>query len=140
MTRLISSAAVAALAVVTASCAPVSNTAAPGDSASAGTGQQCFNADQVRNFRQGGSGTLYIRSLRNQVFELKTSGGCLGLDMAHQLSITSDLPVGGNRICTGDWARITLPSSAIPGSTCRALVDRVLTDEEVAALPSAHRP
>lgn len=139
MTRLISS-AVATLAVVTASCAPMSETAAPGDSASAPAGRQCFNVDHVRNFRQGGSDRLYVRSLRNEVFELNTSGGCLNLDTAIQLSITSDSPVGGSRICTGDWVRITLPSSAIPGSVCRALVDRALTPEEVAALPGAHRP
>lgn len=139
MTRLISSAAVAAMAALTASCAPVDG-AGPGDSASARPERQCFNTDQVRNFRQGESGRLYVRSLRNHVFELNTSGGCLDLDMAHQLAITADLPVGGSRVCTGDWARITLPSSAIPGSTCRALVDRALTAEEVAALPDAHRP
>ena len=139
MTRLISSTAVAAVAALTASCAPVDG-AMPGDSASARPERQCFNADQVRNFRQGETGRLYIRSLRNQVFELNTSGGCLELDTAHQLAITADPPLGGTRICTGDWARIALPGSAIPDGVCRAMVDRALTAEEVEALPSRVRP
>ena len=139
MTRLMSSAAVAAMAVLTASCAPVDGPA-PGDSASARPERQCFSTEQVRNFRQGESGRLYIRALRDQVFELNTSGGCMDLDLAHRLVITADPPLGGSRICTGDWARITLPGSTAPSAMCRARVDRVLTADQVAALPSAHRP
>lgn len=138
MTRLISSAAVAAMAVLTASCAPVDG-AVPGN-ASARPERQCFSTEQVRNFRQGESGRLYVRALRDQVFELNTSGGCMDLDVAHRLAITADPPLGGSRICTGDWARITLPGSSAPSNMCRARVDHVLTAEEVVALPSAHRP
>lgn len=140
MTRLISSAAVATLTVVTASCAPMSNTAAPGDSASARAGRQCFTTEQVRNFREGGPGRLYIRAQRDQVFELNTSGGCLDINVANSLVITADPPLGGSRICTGEWARISVPGSSAPGGVCRARVERVLTAEQVAALPSAHRP
>ena len=139
MTRLISFTAVAAMAVLTASCAPVDGVV-PGDSASARPERQCFSTEQVRNFRQGESGRLYVRALRDQVFELNTSGGCMDLDVAHRVAITADPPLGGSRICTGDWARITLPGSAAPSAMCRARVDRVLTAEQVAALPSAHRP
>lgn len=139
MTRLVSPAAVAAVAVLTASCAPVGGPGAAVDSAAARPERQCFNAEQVRNFRQGGSGQIYIRAVRDQVFELNTSGGCMDLDFANRLAITSD-PLAGSRICTGDWARITIPGSASPVSTCRARVDRMLTAEEVAALPGAHRP
>lgn len=140
MIRVISSAAVAALAVLTASCAPTADTTAPRASAAAGPERQCFSAEQVRNFRQGGSGRLYIRALRDQVFELNTSGGCMDLDVANRLAITADPPLGGSRICTGDWARITLPDSTAPSAMCRARVDRALTAEQVAALPAAHRP
>ena len=140
MTRPTLSIAVTAVALLAASCAPVTDGAAPGDSASARPERQCFNADRVRNFRQGETGRLYIRTLRNEVFELNTSGGCLDLDTAHQLAITADAPVGGTRVCTGDWARIALPGSAMPDGVCRAMVDHALTAEEVAALPDAHRP
>jgi len=139
MTRLVSSAAVAAITALAASCAPVDG-AAPGAGASARAERQCFNTEQVRNFRQGETGRLYVRALHDQVFELNTSGGCMDLDIAHRLTITADPPLGGSRICTGDWARITLPGSAAPSAMCRARVDRALTAEEVAALPDAHRP
>ena len=140
MTRLVSPAAVAALAVLTASCAPTADTAGPGDSASTRPERQCFSTDQVRNFREGESGRLYIRAQRDQVFELNTSGGCLDLNVASSLVITGDPPLGGSRICTGEWARISVPGSSAPSGVCRARVERVLTAEQVAALPAAHRP
>lgn len=139
MARLISSAALAVMTVLAAGCAPTADTGVAGDSAAARPERQCFNADQVRNFRQGASGQLYVRAMRDQVFELNTSGGCMDLDAANRLAITAD-PMVGSRICTGDWARITLPGSASPVNTCRARVERILSAEEVAALPAAHRP
>lgn len=139
MTRLVSSAAVAAFAVLTTSCAPTTDTAGPGGTAAARPERQCFSSDQVRNFREGGSGQLYIRAQRDQVFELNTSGGCLDLNVANSLIITGDPPLGGSRICTGDWARIAVPGT-LSSNVCRARVERVLTAEQVAALPGSHRP
>lgn len=138
MTRLVSSATIAALAVLAASCAPTTETADPGENA-ARPERQCFSSDQVRNFREGGSGQLYIRARRDQVFELNTSGGCLDLNVATSLIITGDPPLGGSRICTGDWARIAVPGT-LSSNVCRARVERVLTAEQVAALPGSHRP
>lgn len=139
MPRMISPAAVA-LAMLTAACAPT-DTGAPGESAAARPERQCFSADHVRNFRAGDHGQLYVRALRDQVFELNSSGGCTDLDFAQQLAITPDVgALAGGRICTGEWARITLPASSAPIRTCRARVSRMLTEAEVAALPSAHRP
>ncbi|HEY0599926.1 DUF6491 family protein [Brevundimonas sp.] len=141
MTRLTLSVAVTALAVLTASCAPVDGAVAPGDSAAAGPERRCFSPEQVRNFRQGGPGQLYVRVIRNDVYELNSSGGCTDLDFAQRVAITADgAGLAGGRICTGDWARITVPGSSASLTTCRARVDRVLTADEVAALPSAHRP
>jgi hypothetical protein len=95
----------------------------------------------VRNFRAGDVGQLYVRVMRDQVFELNTSGGCTDLDFAQRLAITPDVgSLAGGRICTGDWARITLPASSAPVRTCRARVSRRLTEAEVAALPAARRP
>lgn len=138
MTRLVSSAAVSALAALAASCAPTADTAAPGETA-ARQERPCFSSDQVRNFREGGNGQLFIRAQRDQVFELNTSGGCLDLNVANSLIITGDPPLSGSRICTGDWARIAVPGS-LSSNVCRARVERVLTAEQVAALPGAHRP
>jgi len=131
--------ALAALAVLSA-CAPVPGTDGPGPAA-ARPERQCFGAEQVRNFRAGDVGQLYVRVMRDQVFELNTSGGCTDLDFAQRLAITPDVgSLAGGRICTGDWARITLPASSAPVRTCRARVSRRLTEAEVAALPAARRP
>ncbi len=142
MTRLTSSAVLALGAVLAASCAPTADTGMDGDRAEARRPErQCFSPEQVRNFRTGRPGQLYVRVMRNDVYELNSSGGCTDLDFAQRVAITADgAGMAGGRLCTGDWARITLPGSTSPLSTCRARVDRVLTAEEVAALPDAHRP
>lgn len=139
MTRLVKSAAIAAVAALGTSCAPTADSG-PGETASARPERQCFSTEQVRNFREGEDGQLYIRAQRDQVFELNTSGGCLDLGGAHSLVITGDPPLGGSRICTGEWARIGVPGSSAPSGVCRARVDGVLTAEQVAALPAADRP
>lgn len=140
MTRLISPAAAAALVALTASCAPTADSASSGGN-SAGPERRCFSSEQVRNFRQGGPNTLYVRVTRDDVYELNSSGGCTDLDTAQRLAITGDgASLAGGRICTGDWARITLPGSSAGITSCRARVSRVLTEAEVEALPSAHRP
>jgi hypothetical protein len=141
MIRLISFTAVAAGAVLVAACAPTADSAMDGDSAGARPERQCFSPEQVRNFRSGGgAGRLYIRAMRD-VYELNSSGGCTDLDFAQRLAITADVGgLGGGRICTGDWARITMAGSATPVTTCRAHVDRVLTEAEVEALPHGQKP
>lgn len=140
MTRLISYPAVAAAAALAASCAPMDNR---GFDRAAGAEPmiQCFSPEHVRNFRAGGPAELYIRGLRDQVFELNTTGGCTNLDFTHRLAITPDGPsIAAGRVCTGDWVRIHLPDSTPGFGTCRARVSRALTEAEVAALPDAHRP
>ena len=139
MTRLICFSAFAVAVALTASCAPTTHMTAAGDGEVRSV-TRCFNTDQVRNFRTGNAGQLYLR-MRDQVFELNTSGGCTELDIAQRLSITPfGAGLSGGRICTGEWAQITVPGSAPALGACRARVDRVLSEEEVAALPSAHRP
>ncbi len=141
MTRLTPSAALSLLATLAVACAPTPDMGADGDRAAARPERQCFSPEQVRNFRQGRPGQLYVRVMRSDVYELNSSGGCTDLDLAQRLAITADgAGLAGGRLCTGDWARITLPGSTSPIRTCRARVERVLTDEEIAALPDAHRP
>ena len=140
MIRLISYRALAAAAALTASCAPTSDAGMPGDGG-ARPERQCFSSEQVRNFRAGNTGQLYVRVMRGQVYELNSSGGCTDLDFAQQLAITPDVGgLAGGRLCTGEWARISLPASSAPPQTCRARVSRLLTEAEVAALPDRHRP
>lgn len=141
MTRPISTVAVAAVTVLAASCAPTADVSMPRDGEAPRAAHRCFSGEQVRNFRQGRPGQVYLRVTRNDVYELNASGGCTDLGSAQRIAVTADgAAMAGGRICTGDWARITLPGSTSPITSCRARVDRVLTADEVAALPSAYRP
>ena len=127
-----------AAALLTASCAPTTGTEA---SASADSPRQCFLVQQVNNFRQGNTGQIFLRVGRNDVFELATAGGCRDIDYAIRLGIAPDIGgVGGTRLCTNDGARIIVPDAATPADVCRVRIVRQLTDEQVAALPQAHRP
>lgn len=115
-----------------AGCAPSATGAGPVETA--GGPRTCFQADQVQNFRTDGTQTLYVRALDRQVFELNASGFCRGLDTALSTAIRAQSGAG-SRLCVGDWALV----GAGP-EPCRARVTRVLTTEQVEALPSRHRP
>lgn len=141
--RAIVIACAALSAVALSGCDPMSTSGGPGPrmTAAAGPERQCFNVQQVENFRAGAIGTLYLRVSRSQVYEVNTGGGCPDLDFANRMAITPDLTgVAGDRICTGDSARIIVPDSTLPPGPCRVRVVRVLTDAEVAALNPRYRP
>ena len=124
-------------AFATAACA-----ATPADgpeAASAGGERQCFHADLATNFRTSDQQTIYVRAARNDVFELKASGFCRDLQAAHSLAIRSSIG-GGSRICTGDWANVSVAAAGAGASQCRVLVTRKLTEAEVEALPARDRP
>lgn len=129
-------AAVTALSV--AACAPAPDT---GPDIRSSDVSRCFFSDRVINFAAESSTKIYLRSQRGDVYELTGSGGCSDVDFASALSVA---PISGvsNRICIGEDARVQ-PLSAGPqiGPTlCRFTVNKVLTTEEVAALPSGSRP
>lgn len=103
--------------------------------------RQCFNVDQVRNFRQGQPDQIYVRSQTGEVYALDGVAGCQDVDFAFQLAIVPELPGAiAARACVGDRVRIVLPSSPRGLSPCRARVDRVLTADQIAALPARDRP
>lgn len=123
-------------------CDPMSTGGGPGPRMSAaGPERQCFDVRQVENFRAGAVGVLYLRVSRHKVYEVNTGGGCPDLDFANRMAITPDFTgAAGSRICTGDSARIIVPDSTLPPGPCRVMVERVLTDAEVAALNPRYRP
>jgi len=131
---------IAVCAATLAGCAPSPPSRPTLADGSATPVRQCFNVEQVRNFRQGETGQVFIRANRD-VYELNSSGGCTDLDFAYRLAIVPDVGgLGGGRVCAGDWARIVVPGSSAPSNVCRARIARVLTAEQVAALPSRFRP
>ncbi|HEV7229567.1 DUF6491 family protein [Brevundimonas sp.] len=130
----------AALALLAAGCAPT-----PGGDGATQTASRperaCFSVDQVRNFRQGGVGQVYVRAAGGDVFQLDSAGGCQDLGFAQRLAILPDgAGLAGGRVCTSDAVRIAVPGSTTSTDVCRARVTRRLTEAEVAALPSRERP
>ena len=138
--RLLAAVSTAALALT--ACAPTADTTGGStEAATVSPTRQCLNVSQVRNFRQGGTGTVYIRSGRNEVFELNSAGGCFDLDSASQLAILPDgVGLAGGQVCTGDAARIIIGGGTSARDVCRVRVTKRLTTEEVAALTPAYRP
>lgn len=104
---------------------------------SGGSARQCFYPSQATNFREGDVQSLYVRSGRDEVFELQSTGFCRDIDSALSIAI-QPLYSAGDRLCTGDDAAILTGGSN--SGPCRVRVVKKLTAEEVAALPSRQRP
>ena len=130
------SAAGAVAALSLSACAPATTATATGEQASTA---RCFRTDSIRNFRVDRQSDLYIRSQRDDVFLINTSGGCTDLDSALSIAI---LPTtgGSDTVCVNDPVRIIAPGSSFGSGSCRAFVTKSLTAEEVAALPDRARP
>jgi hypothetical protein len=124
------------LLILSAGCAPTTESA---DGAPP-RARQCFTVQQVSNFRQGRPDQLFLRVGRSDVYELNAAGGCNDLNFANRLALVSDFGAGGTRLCTDDWARVIVPGTTQSMASCRVRVSRKLTDEDIAALPAAHRP
>lgn len=125
-------------ALVTA-CAP-GPSAAPGMETAAArpTPRPCFEPDRVINFRAGETQQLYLRVLGGTVYQV-SSAGCQDLGVTNALAIAPATGVG-SRLCVGDTARISVAGSTFPQGPCLARIDRILTPEQVEALPSRQRP
>lgn len=100
---------------------------------------QCFDADLIENFAVSNTQTLYVREHRNRVFQLDTAGACNELDSTFGIAL---VPGTGsvNRLCTGDWTNVLVRGSTRGTGPCRARVTRMLSEEQVAALPDRDRP
>jgi hypothetical protein len=125
-------------AAVVAGCTPAANsvnmsaTAAP---------RPCFSTDQISNFRSVDGNTLYVRARGSGlgVYEIASTGGCAGLELANQLSVSSVAPTG-SRVCVGDAVNLTTPGSAMNPGQCQGRITRAMTQSEVEALQSRSRP
>lgn len=129
----------AALALAVSACTPVATSSASLSGATAP--RPCFSTDQVRNFRATSDAVLYVRSsgAGQGTYEVTSTGGCAGLDLANSLSITSVAPTG-SRVCVGDAVNLTTPGSAMMPGQCQGRITRVLTPSEIEALPTRSRP
>jgi hypothetical protein len=119
-------------------CAPVAEGGMADDAPA--RARRCFSVSQVSNFQQGRPDQIFLRVGRNAVYELNGAGGCMDMDFATRLALIPDGGTVGTRLCTDDWARVVVPGSTSPTTVCRVRVSRLLTAEELAALPPRHRP
>lgn len=100
---------------------------------------RCFRTDDIRNFRAANTTDLYVRTSRDNVF-LITTTGCWDMDTALAIAVTPGRG-GGGYSCVGDPVDVRVPGGAGAGNgRCRGLVTKSLTAEEAAALPSRSRP
>ena len=133
----------AVIALVAAASTLGLNACAPSATSGTDVGErperQCFDPDHLRNFRVTRSQTIYVRAANGDVFELQASGAC-PTDLGSTLGIAVGSASGVGRLCTGDTANVAVQGAARSASPCRARVSRVLTEEQVAALPDRDRP
>jgi hypothetical protein len=101
--------------------------------ASSRESRQCFNVDQVNNFTGVDRQTALFHTNQNRVFKVETVGICASLDSSLSVGIQADAP-GLDRVCVGDFARLSLADATPTRAPCRARVTQQLTTEEVAAL------
>ena len=126
----------AAGALTAAACAPTGSIEQA--SGAANGARPCFYADRVLAFQRGPTGSVFVRSDRNQVFELTAAGTCRDLNNVNVLGLET---LGGpNTLCAGDWAVAHLPGSSSIQAPCRVQVSRALTAAEVEALEPRYRP
>lgn len=126
--------------LIGSAASPVATPAKAQTAQSPAAERRCFAEQQIRNFRSSHPGTLYLKvwGSNSGTYQLATSGGCLDLDSAQQVAVTPG--VGSGRLCTGDWATVAAPGSSGSPQVCRALIEKRLTDAEIAALPGRDRP
>lgn len=121
-------------------CAPVGDVEASIEPNSAPS--TCFHTDHLRNFRAANANVVYVRAASRGagVYEIATSGGCMGLENAAHMSINPALPTGSSRVCVGDSVTLGSAATSMMGGQCEGRVTRALTQAEVEALPARSRP
>lgn len=127
---------VAAAVAGLSACAPMEG---PVQSGPPGARNPCFDAATLRNYRSVQGRTLYVRTSRDEVFELQSVGACNDLDGAVGISL---VPTFGSitRLCVGDSADVLTRGGPGSSGPCRVRVTRMLTETEIAALPDRDRP
>lgn len=120
-------------------CAPSTTSAPDGAASPSASGpRQCFDPARITNFTRGEPGTLYVRALNGDVYRVN-GPGCADLGAGVTISIAPAVGIG-SQLCVGEDAQILTPAASFGPSRCRARIQAALTDVEVQALPSRHRP
>lgn len=128
-------AAAVALVALTASAAAQPPPAAPPASQRA-----CFWSSSVTNFAAVDTTRVYLRASARRVFELTLFADCINLDWVQRMALRTR---GSSNICEGPNPAVDvfIRDSGLPGGRrCPVTNVRLLTPEEVAALPPRARP
>lgn len=117
-----------------AACAPA--VTKDGNTSVAETGRRCAFTDTVQGYTVKDD-TVYMRA-GSRVYQLETAGFCPDVDTGIALGFKPLM--GSTQICNGDWVDLIVPSPSSASIPCRAKVEKVLTREEIEALPKNLRP
>jgi hypothetical protein len=128
----VSAAAVAAFAALGVFPAESQGTRAP-----PAKGRTCFMADDISGWAEGGPGKVNLRTRRGDHYEAVLLTACPELDFTQRMGVISR----SDRICVGDDATLITRSSGVAGADrCRIDRIRLMTPQEVAALPKNQQP
>jgi len=120
--------------VLLAACAP--SVAKDETTGRADTGRRCVFIDSIQGYTVKDD-TLYLRAGR-LVYQLETAGFCPGVDSGIALGFKPNL--GSGQVCVGDWIDVVVPSPSASAIPCRAKVEKIMTAEDIAALPKTLQP
>ena len=127
-------------ATVTATAALcVSAAAQPPPAAPPPNQRACFWTRSITNFAAVDTTRVYLRASGRRVFELTLFANCLQLNWVNRLGIRTR---ASSNICEGPNPAIDVivRGSGVPGGRCPVTNVRLLTPDEVAALPPRARP
>jgi len=100
-------------------------------------GRSCFRPDDVDNWRAGGDRSAIFKVRRNESWRAGLIGNCSDLNYSEHISLQ---PRGASSwICTGDDARLVIPSRTGGGGFCDAVDFKKLTPAEMAAAKADKR-
>lgn len=123
--------ALAVLALSASACAPTAGMDGPREP------RQCFFVNEVQSFASSDDRKVYVRTGRNEVFEL-TTFSCNNVDWSTSIGIAAR--GGGSSVCSGFDAELIVPDIGAGQRTCPVTAVRRLTEAEIAALPPRDRP
>ena len=115
-----------------AACAPMDGTGADGST------RQCFSPVGVSIVSLTADGA-YLRARSGQALMFSGDAGCLA---APGDPAVTHRALGDERsnLCLGDSARLDLRGQAVVGRTCNVRLVRVVSEDEVRALPHREGP
>ncbi|HEX3408623.1 MAG TPA: DUF6491 family protein [Caulobacteraceae bacterium] len=130
----------ATFAATTAALVALGASAAAQPAAPPSQQRACFWTRSITNFAAVDTNRVYLRASGRRVFELTLFANCLQLDWVNRLGIRTR--GGSSNICEGPNPAIDIiVRNGIPGGQrCPVTNVRLLTPEEVAALPPQARP